>query len=343
MRRCLDLARLGQGLVAPNPLVGSVVVFKDRIIGEGYHKAFGEAHAEVNAIQSVTQSECFAKSILYVNLEPCSHTGKTPPCADMIIKTGISTVVIGTPDPNPLVCGNGIMKLREHGIHVHVGLLGEECRALNRRFITFHSRQRPHIILKWAQTRDSFIDVIRQDPANEHPQWISNPISRMLVHKWRSEEQSILVGTQTALMDDPQLNVREWSGKSPLRMVIDRHLQLPEHLKLFYPTQPTMVFNEIKDDVIGNIRYIRLDFTKSILRDMLHFLYHEGIQSVLVEGGRKLLMSFIDENLWDEARVFIGPQRFEEGVEAPRINHVVPEKSFIRQDELLFYYNPQPN
>jgi diaminohydroxyphosphoribosylaminopyrimidine deaminase/5-amino-6-(5-phosphoribosylamino)uracil reductase len=244
INRCLELALPGLGNTAPNPMVGSVIVHGWHIIGEGFHHRFGGPHAEVNAVNSVKDKTLLRNSVLYVNLEPCSHSGKTPPCAEMIIEAGIPEVVIGTADPNPIVSGNGIKKLEHAGIRVTTGILEKQCIALNRRFITFHSRKRPYIILKWAQTSDGFIDVLRENQGISRPTWISNEISRKLVHKWRSEEQAILVGTQTAILDNPQLNVREWTGNSPIRMVIDRQLKLSKKLNLFNNSSTTIVFNE---------------------------------------------------------------------------------------------------
>jgi len=337
MQRCLDLAALGLGNTAPNPLVGSVIVYNGHIIGEGFHRVFGGPHAEVNAVQAVTDKSLLSRSVLYVNLEPCSHSGKTPPCANMILEAGITGVVIGTTDPNPLVSGNGVRMLEKAGVKVTSGVLQQECLALNRRFFTFHNHKRPYVILKWAQTLDGFIDVLRDIPGVQQPTWISNEISRMLVHKWRSEEQSILVGTQTALLDNPRLNVREWPGNSPLRMVIDRTLRLPKTLHLFDNSSPTLVFNALKDSLEDQTRYVRLDFNGHFLEHLLNDLYSRGIQSVLVEGGRKLLDSLIQEGLWDEARVFVGHKRFENGIPAPLIREVAPEEYRIREDRLFFY------
>ncbi len=339
MKRCLDLAVLGLGHTAPNPLVGSVIVHNNRIIGEGYHRVYGGPHAEVNAVDAVADKSLLAGSTLYVNLEPCSHSGKTPPCADMIIRSGIPEVVIGASDPNPLVSGNGIRKLEQAGVKVTTGVLQDECRNLNKRFFTYHTKKRPFVILKWAQTCDGFIDVLRENAEAPEPNWISNEISRILVHKWRSEEQSILIGTQTALLDNPRLNVRQWPGNSPIRMVIDRKLQLPATLNLFDNSLPTLVFNALKDSQEGQIQYVRLDFNGSVLSELLRYLYDKELQSVFVEGGQKLLNSFIEENLWDEARVFTGPGTFGAGVSAPVIRHITPAEHRIREDVVFFYDN----
>jgi diaminohydroxyphosphoribosylaminopyrimidine deaminase/5-amino-6-(5-phosphoribosylamino)uracil reductase len=293
----------------------------------------------VNAIQSVSDKSLLSGAVLYVNLEPCSHSGKTPPCADLIIKTGIPEVIIGTTDPNPVVAGNGIRKLKQAGIKVTSGVLADQCMELNRRFFTFHNKKRPYVILKWAQTSNGFIDILRKDRPAKQPTWISNELSRILVHKWRSEEQLILVGTHTALMDNPRLNVREWPGMISFRGVIDRKLVLPGSLNLFDNSCPTLVFNEIKDLTEDQIQYVRLGFDGSILKPMLQYLYSRGILSVFVEGGQNLLNSFIAENLWDEARVFVGTKRFDNGISAPSIDHIAPREYRIREDVLFLYRN----
>lgn len=339
MKRCLDLAMLGLGHTAPNPLVGSVVVYNHQIIGEGFHHTFGGPHAEVNAINAIADKSLLLNAALYVNLEPCSHSGKTPPCADLIIKSGIPEVVIGTTDPNPIVAGKGIEMLQKAGIKVTSGVMEHQCRELNRRFFTFHSKQRPYIILKWAQTSDGYIDVVREDYGVRQPTWISNEISRMLVHKWRSEEQLILVGTRTAEKDNPRLDVREWPGETHFRGVIDRRLRLPESLNLFDNSCPTFVFNELKNITDNQTQYVRLDFNGSVLKHLIRFLHSRGILSVFVEGGQNLLNSFIEEDLWDEARVFIGRQKFATGIPAPMIRHIEPREYHIREDILFFYRN----
>ncbi len=343
MHRCLDLALQGLGLVAPNPLVGAVIMHEGLIIGEGFHHNFGGPHAEVHAVNSVQDKSLLKRSVLYVNLEPCSHTGKTPPCADMIIRCGIPEVVVGSSDPNPLVSGRGLIKLRQAGVKVTEGILKKECIELNRRFFTFHTLKRPYIIMKWAQTSDGFIDVIREKPGIQEPVWISNEISRMLVHKWRSEEQAILVGTQTAVMDNPHLNVREWPGNSPVRLVIDRNLRLPKSLHVFDNNSPTIIFNNIRDLTEGNTKYVRLDAGPDFPVHMLNYLYENGIQSVLVEGGRKIIDSFVQADAWDEARVFKGMLQFGAGVQAPDISGFRAEEYYIRKDLLLLYRNNHGN
>jgi len=341
MQRCIDLAAGGMGTTAPNPLVGSVIVHEGTIIGEGFHRIFGGPHAEVNAVRAVQKKELLPRSTLYVNLEPCAHTGKTPPCADMIISAGIRRVVVGTADPNPLVAGKGLQKLKHAGVEVITGVLADACKWLNRRFFTYHEKNRPYVVLKWARSADGYIDIQRNSASPRQPTWISNDISRMLVHKWRSEEQSILVGTRTAGLDNPRLNVREWSGgHSPLRMVIDRALSLPKSLHLFDNSVPTIVFNAQHESVDKLTNYIKLDFDKNILPQIFGFLRTLQIQSILVEGGRQLIQSFIDSNCWDESREFTGRVMFGDGVHAPIIGHLEPAAYTIRQDILRSCHNP---
>lgn len=319
MSRCLDLASKGLGSVAPNPLVGCVLVHNGKVIGEGYHRLYGGSHAEVNAIASVRDSSFFPESTLYVNLEPCSHYGKTPPCSDLIIKKGIRRVVIGSVDPFDVVAGKGIARLRNNGCEVKVGVLKNQCQMINKRFFTFHEKKRPFIILKWAQTADGFIDSLRPIHSDLRPAWITSEKLRILVHKWRSEEPAILVGTHTALADNPRLNVRDWSGPSPLRIVVDRKLSLPGKLHLFDNSQPTLVLNASLDKKEGNTTYLKTPFKDDLvdLPHLMQYLFNEGVQSVFVEGGQKLLQSFLNQGLWDEARVFSGPQFFGEGIIAP--------------------------
>jgi diaminohydroxyphosphoribosylaminopyrimidine deaminase/5-amino-6-(5-phosphoribosylamino)uracil reductase len=300
MQRCLDLALLGAGYVAPNPMVGAVLVYEDKVIGEGYHQQYGGPHAEVNCINSVLpeQEALISKSTLYVSLEPCVHFGKTPPCTDLIIKKNIPEVVIGCRDSYDEVNGKGIDKLRANGIHVVTGVLERESLELNRRFFTFHQQQRPYIIIKWAQTRDGKISW-----ENNERSFISNEYSNRLVHKWRTEEAAIMVGTNTALLDDPALTARLWPGNSPVRIVIDMQLNLPLSLHLFDGTVKTIVFNQQKQEESGMIIYHRVDRSTPIIPQIMNALFDLQLQSVLVEGGAKLLQSFIDARLWDEARV----------------------------------------
>jgi len=318
MQRCLELALLGMGDVAPNPMVGCVVVRDGIIIGEGYHQKIGGPHAEVNAIRSVKNKELLSQSVLYVSLEPCTHFGKTPPCTNLIIENRIPKVVIGTVDPFIKVAGKGIEHMQNAGIEVVVGILEKECRELNRRFFTFHENKRPYILLKWAQTLDGFVDTDRTE--TQHPTWITNALSKRLVHKQRSEESAILIGTNTAEFDNPALTVREWTGNQPIRMVIDRVGRLNQDLTVFDGKAPTWVFTEKDLPEKGNIKYIRLDFDQDILPQMMSELYNRNILSVVVEGGSILLNSFLQDGLWDEAFVYTGNQFFGKGVPAPNIS-----------------------
>ena len=315
MQRCLQLAAMGAGQVAPNPMVGAVLVYAGRIIGEGYHQKFGEAHAEVNCINSVADADkkFIPHSTMYVSLEPCAHFGKTPPCTDLIIKNKIQEVVIGCRDSFAEVDGKGIEKLKNEGINVTVGVLENECIELNKRFFTFHEKQRPFIILKWAQSSDVKIAASGVDRI-----FISNEFTNRLVHKWRSEEAAILVGTNTALLDDPSLTTRLWPGNNPLRLVIDKELKLPDHLKLFNDKTKTIVFNYNKQAETENLVYHQLKKEENILTQICAALYNMQIQSVIVEGGSKLLQSFIDEDLWDEARIITNlTMVIGEGLDAP--------------------------
>lgn len=320
MGRCLELAALGLGDVAPNPMVGCVVVHQGKIIGEGYHRKYGEAHAEVNAIQSVKNKDLLTQSTLYVSLEPCAHFGKTPPCADLIVANQIPEVVIGTIDPFAKVAGKGIEKLQKAGIKVTVGVLSQECRELNKRFFTFHEKKRPYIILKWAQTLDGFLDINRTEENYGQPTWITNELAKRIVHKQRSDEAAILIGTNTAQKDDPSLTVREWSGNQPYRIVIDRTNRLQPYLRLFDGTAPTLVFSAEKHEQRPLITNITIDFSTNILPQILDYLYQNDIQSVIAEGGNQLLTSFINDELWDEAHIYTGNQLFGQGIPAPHIS-----------------------
>jgi len=336
--RCIELAKNGLGDVAPNPLVGCVIVHNGKIIGEGFHIKYGKEHAEVNAINSVIDKSLLKDSVLYVNLEPCSHFGKTPPCTNIILKYRIPEIVIGIVDPNPEVAGRGVRKLKNAGCNVVTGVMDKECRYMNRRFFTFMQKNRPYIILKWAQTIDGYIDIDRDSPKIK-PGWITNEYLKILVHKWRSEESAIMVGTKTAYMDNPCLNVRDWSGSNPVRIVIDRNNSLPKNLNLFDHKIPTLVFTSKTNSVQNNLEYINLDFNNEIIQQILSELYKRGIQSLFVEGGRFLLNQLIELNMWDEARVLIGDKMFIKGVSAPNI-HGTPtySKSYI-DDKLLIFNN----
>ena len=322
--RCIQLAKNGLCNAAPNPMVGAVIVHNDTIIGEGYHIRCGEAHAEVNAVRSVKDKSLLKESTIYVSLEPCSHHGKTPPCADLIINKGIPRVVVGCQDPFSLVAGRGIAKLREAGIEVKVGVLEEECRQLIRRFVTFNTLRRPFITLKWAESADGFIDFHRTEG---HPYIFSSPLSSMLVHKRRAEHSAILVGRRTALLDNPSLTTRNWFGKNPVRMVIDKDLALPKHLALFDGSVRTLVFTQREDTSNRpNVEHIRLDFKIDILPQIMEVLYKEKLQSLMVEGGSILLQSFIDAGCWDEAYIEQSDAHLKDGVKAPSFS---PEYDFL--------------
>ena len=322
MMRCIQLAQNGKLGAAPNPMVGAVVVCDGRIIGEGYHAKCGEAHAEVNAINSVKDESLLRRSTLYVSLEPCAHYGKTPPCAKLIVSKGIPKVVIGCQDPFSKVAGKGIEILKQAGCEVVVGVLEKACQDLNKAFFTVQLKHRPFITLKWAQSADGFMDVERNDG---EPVKLSSPLTHLIAHKRRAEHQAIIVGTQTARLDNPSLNVRDWCGPQPLRIVIDKDLTLPRHLHLFDGSQPTLVVTE-KNETIAGAMTLQVDFNQSILPQLMEELQRRNIQSLLVEGGSKLLQSFIDEGLWDEAYVEHCPQVLGHGILSPSL--INPKKSF---------------
>jgi diaminohydroxyphosphoribosylaminopyrimidine deaminase / 5-amino-6-(5-phosphoribosylamino)uracil reductase len=342
MQRCLELAALSMGNVSPNPMVGAVIVHEDKIIGEGYHQQYGQAHAEVNAVNNVlskfdSAEELLQNSTIYVSLEPCAHYGKTPPCADLIIKHRIPHVVVGCRDPFEQVNGKGIEKLQEAGIKVSTGIMEAECRWLNRRFFTRVQEKRPYIILKWAQTADGFFA-----PGDGSQFWITGIESRKLVHKWRGEEDAILVGKNTVMADNPQLNTRLWPGKSPKRVIIDRRLELGNNLHIFDQSVETLVFNEVKTDIEGKIKYIALeDFERFVPQYILFQLYLQDIQSVIIEGGARTLNSFIEAGLWDEARILTGTPVLGDGIKASYIEGIEGERLTIGTDQLqILYHKP---
>ena len=337
MMRCIELAKNGLGTTYPNPLVGSVIVYKNTIIGEGWHKEAGLPHAEVNAIKSVSDLSLLKDATIYVNLEPCSHFGKTPPCANLIIEKGIKNIVIGSLDPNPKVAGNGIKKLKEAGCNVIEGVLKTECDDLNRRFFNYHIYKKPYIILKWAETLDGFIAPVNRE--NKAPVWITNKQSRQLVHKWRAEEQAILVGTKTVIDDNPSLSTRDWKGKSPIRIVIDRRLKIPTEASVLNGSIKTIIITEKETENYGNLSFETIGFSKDISRQICNLLYRYKIQSVIIEGGAKTLQTFIDANLWNEARVFIGNSIFKEGSKAPVLLGKVVSEEKIKEDTLRVYKN----
>ena len=338
MHRCLELAKLGVGYVAPNPMVGAVLVYEDRIIGEGYHKQYGGPHAEVNCINSVNQQDKdkISSSVLYVSLEPCSHFGKTPPCTDLIIANQIPEVVVGCRDPFKEVDGKGIEKLNVAGIRVVYGILEKECRQLNKRFFTFHTKHRSYIVLKWAETADG---KIAADGINRL--LISNEQTNRLVHKWRSEEASILVGTNTVLLDDPELTTRNWNGPSPIRLAIDMDLKLPSTLKIFNDKQRTIIFNTIKHEENGKLSYYQVTEDVNVVHQIVNALYQMKIQSVIVEGGARLLQSFIDEGMWDEIRVIKNEELIiNNGLAAPELSGKNAwQETKILNDSIKIYLN----
>jgi diaminohydroxyphosphoribosylaminopyrimidine deaminase/5-amino-6-(5-phosphoribosylamino)uracil reductase len=338
MSRCIALAKNGLGTTYPNPMVGSVIVYDGKIIGEGWHKKAGEPHAEVNAVNSVQDKSLLKKATIYVSLEPCSHFGKTPPCCDLIIKNKIPNVVIGTVDPNVKVAGNGIKKLIEAGIHVTIGVLEDECNELNKRFFTFHQKKRPYIILKWAESQDGFIAPLEK--SEKKPVWITNIYSRQLVHKWRTEEQAILVGTQTVIDDNPKLNARDWHGNDPVRLVLDQNNRIPEENAVFDNQIKTIVFTKSTNvDNKENTIFEVIDFKQNIATQIVEVLFKHQIQSVIIEGGLQTLQTFIDANLWDEARIFIGKLTFGNGTKTPQISKSIYKKNLISDDELIIARN----
>lgn len=339
IKRCIELAKNGFGTTYPNPMVGSVVVYNDTIIGEGWHKKAGEPHAEVHAIQSVKDKSLLKKATIYVSLEPCSHYGKTPPCCDLIINNEIPNVVIGTVDSNEKVSGQGIKKLIEAGRTVTVGILENQCYELNKRFFTFHNKKRPYIILKWAETANGFL-APKKTNSKRAPIWITNQYSRQLVHKWRAEEQALLVGTQTVITDNPKLNVRDWSGNSPLRIVIDKNERIPKNSFVLDNQIKTIVFTATENkNSFKNCIFECIDFNINIVPQIIVALYKHQIQSVIIEGGLQTLQSFIDSNLWDEARFFIGKNKFNEGIKAPDLIGTTKTIQQIEGDKLIQIYN----
>ena len=334
MQRCFQLAQLGLGNVAPNPLVGSIVVHNNKIIGEGYHQQYGSAHAEVNAISSVKDKTLLKDATLYVNLEPCSHYGKTPPCADLIVSENIKQVVICNTDPNPLVAGKGIEKLKAAGIEVINGVLENEGWELNKRFFTFHTKKRPYIILKWAQSNDGYFTK-----KNNEQHWITGETVKKIVHRWRSEEQAILVGTQTVLTDNPELNNRYYTfEKQPTRVVIDKELKIPKHYKVYNNQIETLIFNKEIATIEEKTTLVKIPF-ENTLEEILAELYSRNIQSVIIEGGIITLNNFILQNIWDEARILTGIINFTEGIKAPTVNGTTIEKNNIGEDQLTIIKN----
>ena len=338
IKHCFQLAEKGLGQVSPNPMVGCVLVVNDTIIGEGFHQMYGEAHAEVNAIKSVKDSSLITKATLYVNLEPCSHQGKTPPCADFIIQQGIKKVVISNTDSNPLVAGKGIAKLKEAGIEVITGVLEEEGKNLNKRFFTFHEKKRPYIILKWAQTQDGYISRF-PIPDDLKENWITGEECKKRSHLWRSQEDAIMIGTNTALNDDPQLTTRLVKGKNPIRVVIDKKLMIPQTANIFNEEAKTIVFTEEEKTGNNHVEYIKTNFEENRIRFILSELHQRNISSLIVEGGAILINSFIQQNLWDEARILVSDKKFGHGISAPSFQIPSSDCISLENDKIFMITN----
>lgn len=337
MNRCLELAAKGEGMTYPNPLVGSVVVHSGRIIGEGYHLKAGGPHAEVVALNSVKEKELLKSATLYVNLEPCSHFGKTPPCADLIVSYGIPRIVIGTPDTNEKVAGKGIAKLIDAGCEVVTGVAETECRRLNRRFFTFHEKKRPYITLKWAQSTDGFIDTLRGSGDEPGINWITGKAERALVHRWRASEQAILIGAKTLRTDSPKLNVRDWKGNNPLRVILSGGGIFDDKHIVNETDSITVVFTHNREVQYSRAVKVLLSKDSSSASQVSSYLYNKGIQSMLIEGGAEVLNHFISEELWDEARIFIGAQVFNNGVRAPEIHKSKYSQTLFKGSTLDIY------
>jgi len=333
MKFALQLAEKGRGKVAPNPMVGCVIVKNDEVIAEGCHQKYGGPHAEVNAINSLPIDFDFTDCTLYVNLEPCSHYGKTPPCSDLIVSKKFKRVVVGNLDTNPLVAGKGIQKLKDADIEVSSGVINSEARELNKRFFWFHEKKQPYVILKWAETKDGFIS--REPlPANKEDNWITSAESKKLLHQWRAEEQAIMVGTNTVIVDDPELTTRLVDGNDPIRIIIDKDLKLPHALKVFSKSGNVIVVTSkgvIDED---NITYCKIDFGGNFVNSLLNTLFELSIQSIIIEGGSTLLNSFIEAGVWNEARIFIGTKEFKNGIKAPVFNKANAEEFAIGADKL---------
>lgn len=341
--RCIELAKFGFGTTYPNPLVGAVIVHNSKIIGEGWHQKAGQAHAEVNAIQSVKDKSLLKESTIYVSLEPCSHYGKTPPCSDLLIEHKLKRVVIGMVDPFEKVAGSGINKLIRAGCEVKVGVLEEQCQSLNKRFLSFHQKKRPYIILKWACSADGFLSPHTHPSENtaNSPVWISNQESKQLVHQWRSQEQAILVGSNTILADNPSLTTRLWKGNSPIRIILDKELDCPKNSTVLDGSVKTIIIHSKKysPNSFKNVTFEAIDFSHTVAEQIISVLVKHAIQSVIIEGGKQSLDTFIFANLWDEARVFEGLVNFKKGVEAPKIKCEPSYTRKILTTNLSIYIN----
>ncbi len=339
--RCIELGQNGLGTTAPNPVVGAVIVYNDKIIGEGYTSPFGGSHAERNAIHSVSDISLLSKATLYVTLEPCCHHGKTPPCTDLIIEKGIKKVVIGILDPHEKVAGKGVELLKKAGCEVITGILEAECREHHKRFLTFHEKKRPYIILKWAETKNGFIAPAKElRTTTAEPFWISSTLSRQLVHQWRSEEQSILIGTNTAIEDNPKLDVRHFKGENPTRILLDRQLKIPQSHHVLDGSVHTIILTERinEEKYHKQCTYEVIDFKKELAKNICKVLHKYHLTSVIIEGGSKTLQTFIDTDLWDEVRVFKGPMNFEKGVAAPNFEGKLISETRIGEDQLQIFY-----
>jgi diaminohydroxyphosphoribosylaminopyrimidine deaminase/5-amino-6-(5-phosphoribosylamino)uracil reductase len=337
IRRCIELSKNGLGTTRPNPSVGSVIVYDNIIIGEGYTSSYGGNHAEVNAIESVKDKNLLKKATIYVSLEPCSHHGKTPPCSNFIVDSGIRSVVVGCLDDNSLVSGAGIKFMRDNACNVIVGILEKECRVSNKRFFTFHNKKRPYIILKWAESSDGFIDKLRDEHSLTQPNWISNIYSQQIVHQWRSEEQAIMVGTNTVIQDNPKLNVRNWSGQSPVRVILDNSMRIPLDFHVLDGSVETIVFTSstsLSSDKKNNLTIEYIDYSGNVPQQICDVLYRKNIQSMIIEGGAQTIRGFVNSDLWDEARIFIGDVQYKEGVKAPQVNGVIEKTLNINTDIL---------
>ena len=339
MQRCFSLAQMGLGNVSPNPMVGAVVVYDGRIIGEGFHQKYGFSHAEVNAINNVKDKSLLKYSTIYVSLEPCCHYGKTPPCAELLIKHHIKKCVIANTDPNPKVAGKGIKMLQDNNIEVVSGVLEKEGLYLNRRFFYNQEKHLPFVILKYAQSKDGFIDIIRKEGEEKQNYWFTNDALKLFVHKQRFEEDAILVGYNTVINDNPTLNVRYYSGKNPVRVVYDKDLSLPKDKNIFNSESKTIVFNGVKNAVEDNVEYILLE-DENDLQSMLSILYEKGIGSIIVEGGKKTITRFLEQNLWNEAYVLTGNTFLNEGIKSP----VIPANknkstSYAGDNGIDYYFN----
>jgi len=338
MQRCLDLAKNGLGRVAPNPMVGCVIVKNDAIIGEGFHQSYGEAHAEVNAIKSVKNLVDLKEATLYVSLEPCSHHGKTPPCADLIIDSGIPKVVIAQTDPNPKVAGKGMEKLREAGVEVTMGILEEKAKELNRRFRTFHEEKRPYVVLKWAMSADGYMDSVRPED-KKGILWISSPETKKLVHKWRAEEGAILIGKRTLEVDDPSLDTRDYFGNDPLRVVLAGDKELSLGRRLLTDGKPTLIIGKQRRGFENGAVEFAEPQGDDLAEAALSALYKRNINSVIIEGGAYTLQHFLKTRIWDEARIIQSTRTLGGGLEAPQIPQEHSEFYSYRNDKVFLYRN----